>query len=189
MSEGNTSNKKEEPASKGNTSEKEEVKHLLKELGNVVKKIPETSSPVNTTISLPKGTIKIKNTTKSNTPRSSSSIMSFFKSNKSSTKESTKTTTNTTINPINITNIKNISTKIRDGFIYIDITNLIGDYKIKETNSIFTTDPLLKTILYILAPSSDNKNRIIYFILKLVENKSKLYVYNTEKKKEYTKNI
>lgn len=188
MSEENTGSKKEESESKGNTKEKEGVKDLLKELVNVVKKIPETSLPVNTT-SLPKGTLKTKNTTKSNTPTSSSSIMSFFKSNTSLKTESTKTTTNTTLKQINIKNIKNISTKIKDNFIYIDITNLIGDYKIEKNNLIFKTNSLLKTILYVLAPSSDDKNRIIYFIQTLDENKQTLFVYNTQNKKEYVKEI
>lgn len=94
--------------------------------------------------------------------------------------------------PINIRKINYISQSVKNDYIYINITNLIGDYDgidISKSN-IFTENLLLKTIVYILSPSSDNKNRIIYFIHTAKNGTTqKIFVYNTQNNKQYVKNI
>jgi hypothetical protein len=98
--------------------------------------------------------------------------------------------------PINITKINKIKQTIKDDYIYIDITNLIGDYNIirnKENidniDNIFSRNPLLKTILYILTPNNNNKNRIIYFVYKDTDRNKYLFVYNTQNNTQHIKPI
>jgi len=102
------------------------------------------------------------------------------------------------ITPLNIKNFKNINQYVKKDFIYIDITNLLGEKFITEIAhpNCFKINPLLKTIVYSLTSNNKrDKARIIYFLESLnnssISSSSSsssgtskcLYVYNT---KEYT---
>ena len=94
----------------------------------------------------------------------------------------------TIIKPLQIKNFKNINQYIKKDFIYIDITNLLGETFIKSMNeedNCFEKVPLLKTIAYSLTSNNQkDKARIIYFL-----KEANLYVYNTKEYKSYKKTI
>jgi len=112
---------------------------------------------------------------------------SFLKKN-NKTNKTNKTNLPPVLNirPLNITKFKNINQYIKKDFIYIDITNLLGEKFIKnmiEASNCFKEDPLLKTIAYSLTSNNKlDKARIIYF-----KKDNKLYVYNTKEYKSYEK--
>ena len=98
------------------------------------------------------------------------------------------------ITPLNITQFKNINQYVKKDFIYIDITNLLGETFISsiKNDNCFENDILLKTIVYSLTSNNKrDKTRIIYF-LQILNNSSTskiLYVYNTKEYKSYKKDI
>ena len=106
------------------------------------------------------------------------------------------------ITPLNITQFKNINQYIKKDFIYIDITNLLGETfigTIKDPNC-FKNDILLKTIAYSLTSNNKrDKARIIYFLQSLNSSSissfsssstlTNLYVYNTKENISYIKHI
>jgi hypothetical protein len=85
---------------------------------------------------------------------------------------------------LNIEKIKKIKQLVKNNYLYIDITNLINDYNFDQypnLKNIYTTDLLLKTIVYSLIPKNkDGKNRIIYFIFN-----QKIVVYDVKKENQY----
>jgi hypothetical protein len=92
--------------------------------------------------------------------------------------------------PFQIKNFKNINQYIKKDFIYIDITQLLGETFINSItdDNCFEKDILLKTIAYSLTSNNErDKPRIIYFLQKNSQNF--LYVYNTKEYKSYKKEI
>jgi hypothetical protein len=87
-----------------------------------------------------------------------------------------------------IKDLKNINQYIKKDFIYIDITNLLGETFITTTTinaDCFKNNILLKTIAYSLTSNNErDKTRIIYF-----KKGTELYVYNTKEYKSYKKMI
>ena len=114
-----------------------------------------------------------------------------------SNKNNNNNNNNSLKSPINIIKINKISQSVKNDYIYINITNLIGDYDVignapvsTGKSNIFTENLLLKTIVYILSPSGDSKNRIIYFIHTAKNGKTqKIFVYNTQNNEQYVRNI
>jgi hypothetical protein len=88
---------------------------------------------------------------------------------------------------INIKKIKEIKGLVKNDYIYINITNLIGNYNFTWSADLFKEDILLKTIVYmLLSNSNDGKNKIIYFTNKNYEtNIISLYVYNIKDDIQY----
>lgn len=104
---------------------------------------------------------------------------------------SNKTNRENNIN-IKISKIKEITQLVKNDCIYIDITNLIGDYKFSlsiNENNYFESDTLLNTIIYSIISNNennkDNKNLIIYFIRHIDENNQKIYIYNVNENIQY----
>ena len=86
-----------------------------------------------------------------------------------------------------IKDLKNINQYIKKDFIYIDITNLLGETFITSitNDDCFKKNILLKTIVYSLTSNNErDKTRIIYF-----KKGTELYVYNTKEYKSYKKMI
>jgi hypothetical protein len=92
---------------------------------------------------------------------------------------------------INISKIKEITQLVKNDCIYIDITNLIGDYNFSVTEkNYFNKDKLLNTIIYsIISNNKDNKNRIIYFTRNNNNIERKIFMYNVNEKKQYIYNV
>lgn len=99
-----------------------------------------------------------------------------------------KPSKNVIINQNNIQKIKSITSLIKNDCIYIDITNLIRGYELKnniKNFKYFNEDPLLNIILYsIISNNKDNKNKIIYF-KKNHESGNYIHVYNVNEQIEY----
>ena len=99
-----------------------------------------------------------------------------------------KPSKNVIINQNNIQKIKSITSLIKNDCIYIDITNLIRGYELKNNIKYFkyfTEDPLLNIILYsIISNNKDNKNKIIYF-KKNHASGNYIHVYNVNEQIEY----
>jgi len=92
---------------------------------------------------------------------------------------------------IDISNIKNITQLVKNDCIYIDITNLIGDYIFHPNlneKKYFEDDTLLNTIIYSILSNNnnnkDNKNLIIYFTRNYNYNQ-KIYIYNVNENRQY----
>jgi hypothetical protein len=92
---------------------------------------------------------------------------------------------------INISKIKKITRLVKNDCIYIDITNLIGDYNFSNNlneNKYFEDDALLNTIIYSIISNNennkDNKNLIIYFMKNMGYNQN-IYIYNVNENRQY----